>query len=361
MRALLCLFLTVTVLRGGLAQRPPPDGISFIGLTNFASFSRSARAGASVLVSPWFTSPQPWKELVVSWNAVCPPGTWLQIEARAAHNDATTPFYTLGHWTVDTNQHPRESVPGQKGALAEVKTDTLVVHRPMERVQIRLTLGGDSPGARLKFLGLCMDDPSTARPTLPPNRQAWGRVIDVPTRSQLGHPEASGWCSPTCVSMILAYWARVLGRPGLDLPVPVVAKGVDDHNWPGTGNWPFNTAFAGQFDGLRAYVTRFADVAEIEEWVTAGVPVAASVSFDLLNGKPADEGNGHLVVVTGFAENGDVVVNDPWPDPRKLNSVRKVFSRARLSRAWARSRHTVYLIYPEAHQIPRNRHSHWTD
>jgi hypothetical protein len=74
--------------------------------------------------------------------------------------------------------------------------------------------------------------------------------------------------------------------------------------------------------------------------------VVASVSFDLLNGKPKDEGNGHLVVVVGFTRTGDVVVNDPWPNPRHENSVRKTFPRKNFIRAWERSHRTVYLIRP---------------
>ena len=159
--------------------------------------------------------------------------------------------------------------------------------------------------------------------------------------------------------MILAHWAGVLRRPELDVPVPEVARAVYDRNWPGTGNWPFNTAFAGQFEGLRAYVTRLADLREIEDWVAAGVPVAASVSFDLLNGKAADLGNGHLVVVVGFTETGDMVVNDPWPDPKGVNSVRKTYPRQAFLRAWARSRHTVYLIHPQTVRPPSPRLGHW--
>ena len=337
------------------------DPIHFVGFTNFAAFDHSTTNGGSVMTSPWVRSAVVWNELIASWNADCPDQSQLQIEVRAARGDDHTPFYTMGLWAPGTETSLRQSVKGQKDAQARVKTDVLVCRQPMDQFQVRLTLRGDQARPRMKMVGVCLLD-STARPmALPANRAAWGTVIDVPQRSQLGYPGGSGWCSPTSVSMILAYWAGPLHRPELNLPVPTVARSVNDPNWPGTGNWPFNTAFAGQFDGLRAYVTRFDDLAEVEDWIAAGVPVALSVSFDLLNGKPRDQGNGHLIVVVGFTKAGDVVVNDPWPHPRKENSVRKVFPRKNVLRAWQRSRHTVYLIYPESVPVPKNRFGHWME
>lgn len=356
-----CCLWPATVLCGcGAAGAAPPPALQFIGLTNFSAFSRAHTGQATVLTSPWLAGEGRWTELVVSWNALCPKGSYLKVEARGTDGPTTTPFYTLGLWSPDPTLHPRESVPGQRDALAEVKTDTLVCRRPMERVQVRLTLGGE-PRPRLKLLGLCLLDSTAPPANPPPNRAAWGKVIAVPQRSQLDHPDGSGWCSPTCVSMILAHWANVLKRPELDVPVPEVAAAVHDRNWPGTGNWVFNTAFAGQFEGMRAYVSRLGSLTEIEDWIAAGIPVAASVSFDLLNGKARDEGTGHLIVVVGFTKTGDVVANDPWPAPKKENRVRKVFPRQNLIRAWGRSRGAVYLIHPDSVVPPPNHARHWMD
>jgi hypothetical protein len=338
---------------------PAANPVCFLGYDRFDGFSRSTNIGLVILESPWITASNDWDEWVASWNVATPNDGHLKVEARAARGDTVTPYYNLGFWSPDPTKHKRESVRGQKDQFAEVKTDILACREKMERVQVRITLGGERALPTLKFLGLCFTDATAPPLSLPPNRAAWSKVIEVPRRSQLGWPDSDGWCSPTCVSMLLAHWGQTLKRPEMDLPVPAVAKAVNDPNWNGTGNWSFNTAFAGSFTGMRAFVTRFADVREIEDWLAAGVPVAVSVSFDLLNGKPQDEGNGHLVVVVGFTETGDVVVNDPWPNPKKENSVRKVYPRENLIRAWKRSRNAVYLIYPEGHHVPQNRWRHW--
>jgi hypothetical protein len=147
---------------------------------------------------------------------------------------------------------------------------------------------------------------------------------------------------------VLAYWAEKLGRADLKQDVPAVAASVHDRNWPGTGNWAFNTAFAGRFPGMRAFVARLADIAQLEAWVAAGVPPVASVAPDLMNGLTVEASGGHLVVCVGFTAEGDVIINDPLADPASAAKVRKTISRDRFDAAWERSRRTVYLIYPEA-------------
>jgi len=48
--------------------------------------------------------------------------------------------------------------------------------------------------------------------------------------------------------------ARELTRPEMDRDVPDIANAIYDANWKGMGNWSFNTAYAGSYQGVRAYV-----------------------------------------------------------------------------------------------------------
>jgi len=207
---------------------------------------------------------------------------------------------------------------------------------------------------KLKFLGLCLTDSKAAPEELSPNRLAWGRTIEVPERSQMAYPNGNELCSPTTVSMLMTYWSRICKRPELDHDVPDIVKAVYDPNWRGTGNWPFNTAYAGSYKGMRAYVTRMSDVSEIEDWIANGIPIGLSVSYDRLRGKESG-GSGHLVVCVGFTDEGDPIINDPGTS----TNVRKVFSRKNLIRAWAYSKNTAYLIYPESAEVPKDRFGHW--
>src|SRR5690348_341473 len=60
-------------------------GNQFIGLNRFAGFEKSKGSKPSevVLTSPVIVSRINWEELVASWNADVPDGTYLKLEARA--------------------------------------------------------------------------------------------------------------------------------------------------------------------------------------------------------------------------------------------------------------------------------------
>ena len=332
-------------------------GGQFIGLKDLRDFIVNAgvTAGEKVFTSREFVARIPWDELIVSWNADMPKDSYLRVEARAMYPDRATKFYVMSLWSSDPAKYPRESVKRQKDADGNVDTDTLTLNRLAERFQIRLTMGGDAPELpKLRFLGAHLLD-NTAKPApLAPNRRAWGKTLSVPELSQMAYEGGEVWCSPTIVSMMLAFWAGKLHRPDLARDVPEVAKGVHDRVWGGTGNWVLNTAYAGSFPGMRAYVTRMSDVAELEDWVAHGMPVGLSLCYNRLRGKSRTP-SGHLVVCAGFTKDGDPVINDPGTS----KNVRKVFSRANLIDAWEYSKNAAYIILPEKAAPPNDRFGHW--
>jgi hypothetical protein len=357
-------FLLPLILFSGCRTAPlsTTTGFShFVGLDNFSAFTRSQNErGETILLSPEIKSGIPWNELIVSWNAEAPVGTFLKVEASAISAGQATKFYELGNWSADNKAFPRSSVRNQKDDDGTVRTDTLTLTHSADAAQIRVTLGGVQ-GARstLKFLGASFSDTKIPTATLPPNHAAWGKVVSTPERSQHGYPGGSGWCSPTSLSMDLARWSQVLNRPEMNLTVPQVATNVYDASYEGTGNWVFNTAFAGSFSGMRSYVTRFDDLAEVENWIAAGIPVILSARWDWLRpGRPVDA-EGHLIVCIGFTENGDVIINDPAAHLDRGQTVRQIYKRQDVLRSWSSSHHTVYLVYPTTARLPKNRYGQW--
>ena len=338
-------------------------GRAFYGFSDWSGFERKAgdQPNTTVLTSPVFAIDLPANEVIASWNVDAPTGTGVKVEVCAYQNEHATKFYTLGLWSKDGETFPRVSVEGQKDADGDVNTDTLILNKPATRLQLRVTLEGKE-GAQLptlKFLGVSLADTHAALTPLETNHAVWGKEITVPGKTQLGYPGGSGWCSPTSTSMTLAFWAKSLHRPELDIPVPDTAHAIYDKVYGGTGNWPFNTAYAGAFPGIRAYVTRFSDIRELEDWVAIGIPPIVSVSYDLLKGKPHDNDPGHLMVCDGFTKEGDIVLNDPAHHPEKGEACRRVFSRANFLRGWNRSKYLVYLIYPEGAKLPADPYGHW--
>ena len=351
-RLLVGLILSLPVLLSAA-----PSGTRLLGWTDFRTFTRHTNAAGEIeWLSPKAKCP-PANEFIPSWNAELATNGWLRVELRAFHGSQPTRFYNLGHWSRDAALHPRESIKGQKDADGDVDTDTLQLNAPADAVQCKLTLHPAAQPAKIKLLTLAATDTrATPRPR-PPLRSAWGRPpLPVPQRSQCAYPEGiSKWCSPTTTSMLLAFWSEKLNRPELDFAVPDAARAIHDTTWNGTGNWAFNMAFAGAQPGLRACVSRFNDVRELEEWIASGLPVGISLCSNRLRGTE-NSPSGHLVVCVGFTADGSVILNDPG----SLRETQKTSSRDRFVHAWAYSRNTVYLIFPADTRLPRDPLGHWT-
>lgn len=288
-----------------------------------------------------------WNELIVSWNADLEATGKVTVEAMVQGGDR---WYVLGIWTnVKTT---RKSVNAQKFEAGEVSTDTLIVPATEAKVNLRIT----GEGAALKLVTLAFANRQASSAVAEKSDVALGKILEPPRRAQMSYPNGKVICSATSTSMLLGYWAQELSVPSLDVDVPAVCEGVFDPEWPGTGNWPFNTAFAGAQPGMRGYVARLWNIEQLQQWIDRGIPVACSVSNQLLQGNPKGKNDGHIVVLVGFTPEGDPVFNDPG-----RNVVRMTYKRSDFDAAWASSGRTCYLVYPKLYAPPENRDRCWLD
>jgi hypothetical protein len=138
-----------------------------------------------------------------------------------------------------------------------------------------------------------------------------------------------------------------------------------DYLYAGTGNWPFNAAYAAHF-GLNAEIVQLPSMAYLEALVAHDIPVITSQAFDQGQVTGANYSTaGHLWAVVGFTKAGSVVVNDP-ANPSD-NTVRHVFSRRQFENVWLRTYWkradgstgygtggVAYVIWPRGMQLPPN-------
>lgn len=327
----------------------PPARAQVACASTKAWWETTAAPGEPELIEPgrWrWTGPvveTPFHEAVPSWEAETPPGTWIEVELRARSGVDWGPWRDLGRWHSARAAVPRASARRQP----EVAVDTLIPRRPADALQARVTMAANEAGERptLRSLAVAFSSETDEAGTAPSPGLA--SDLAVPARSQMVFPNGGPvWCSPTSLSMVMAYW-------GIDLPVPDVVDGVWDHG-PGIGgNWPFNAAFAAS-RGLHGKVARLASLAEVEPWTAAGVPVIASIRFgagELANAPILTALGGHLLVVRGFTADGDVLVNDPAAATDA--GVPRRYDRRQIERVWLNgSNGLVYLIYPPGWPVP---------
>jgi hypothetical protein len=360
---------------------PVSGGITLAATGTTTTVYHDSHYGDLSAVTGTWTSPiyDPglgFTELVSSWNADTPSGTWIQIELRGVTDKGTaTKWYVMGRWAYGDDTIFRTSVGGQGDADGYVSIDTFFAKdHPLVRYQLRATLyraSSATASPRLRRIGAVASDAPNEKPSIPTALGgAEGIVLKVPQFSQEIHagqyPQYDGggeaWCSPTSTSMVLAFWHALPPAtewswvdPAYDDPwVDNTARQVFDYHYDGAGNWPFNTAYAGS-RGVDGFITRLRSLTEAEQFIKAGIPLVASLSFKKGDLPGAGYGtNGHLMVIVGFDQAGDVVVNDPASHLIASNDqVRTTYDRAAFENAWVpHSGGLVYVIHPAGMPLP---------
>ncbi|UCD29491.1 MAG: C39 family peptidase [Planctomycetota bacterium] len=257
----------------------------------------------------------PFNEMVPSYNIDVPADTGFIVELRVGRQkeDFWTPFYSLGSWgTV-----PQVNSKTLKDENGLVDVDYFRSRQLFDRIQYRVHLctTDSNRSPVLRRFGLAyshtLNDESLARsyrkPTAPIPRQKWARRIPVPFRSQKLEDEKirASACSPTSLAMVLEY-------RGIDLSTALVAKRVYDPEYKIYGNWARAVQGAYLF-GVPGYLARFSDWNEVKQHISNDTPIIASIKVapGELRGAPYKSSDGHIFVITGFSEDGDLLVNDP--------------------------------------------------
>ncbi len=255
---------------------------------------------------------------VLSWNTFAEKGT---LEFRLlSQRSGLTPWLPYAQWSPGKRSSFSASQDGVR-----VEVDVIRSAQRFDSVEVR------APG--VFFDTVWFATPCDSEPSLPYATTA--RILDVPPLSQYGGHGERGWCSAASLAMLNAYH-------GLQHSVEETAAAVFDEAYGGTGNWAFNAAFSGSL-GLRAAVTYLRNLDRAQRLIEAGIPIALSYRWKSgeLAGAPVEHSDGHLVVLCGFTESGDCVVNDPAHQP-----VRTVYPRAELERLWQRGGGVAYVVAP---------------
>ncbi|MFL6073346.1 MAG: C39 family peptidase [Mycobacteriales bacterium] len=327
--------------------------------------------------SPRYATPFAFTELVSSWTADTPAGSWVQVEMHGrGDTGADSAWYVMGRWAWGDGDIHRTSVNGQSDALGSISTDTWFAARghALGDYQLRVTLYRlpGTTGPTVRSVGAVASAlPSDKSVTTSPLGGAEGIELAVPRYSQDIHtgqyPQYDGggeaWCSPTSTEMITEFWGARPTSSQLswvdpsyaDPTVDFAARGAYDYAYNGTGNWPFNIGYAAGY-GLEGQVVQLRSLNEAEQFIKAGIPLALSVSFKSseLDGAGYST-SGHLMVLVGFTASGDAIVNDP-ASPSD-SAVRHVYKRGQLENVWVpttRSGGVAYVIHAAGTALPPN-------
>lgn len=320
---------TAKVKAAGLKRLPFSEGL----------FETASANGS--LETADLESPAPFDDLVASVSALVPEGGEVELSARVRFESAWSDWYALGVKRADGFYSPGEV----SDAGGKVDVDTLKLAKPATAFRLRLRFKAGRKPVRLVQAAVAVSDGEAPGAPPPFLGRAAVRDLGVPPRSQGEAQERykHDICSPTSLSMVLDFWGR-------KTELEALAEEVRDKRSQLFGNWPANVAAAGD-RGVPGYVARLESLNDVEREIAAGRPVICSVTAKEgeLPQAPYKKTSGHLLVVGGFTETGDVVAYDPAGKPRE--QVRRVYPRAAFHQVWrARKRGLAYVLGPD---LPR--------
>jgi hypothetical protein len=310
--------------------------------------------------------------LIPSWSITTPGGTWARIDVRVRSGATIGSWDTVARWAGSTSRVKRSSYSAQTDDLARLSTDTVIANagQSFDQYQVRVLLyrpTGSSSTPTLHAANAAAATYTSRSAATSATTMTATVDLPVPRSSQMIHrghfPQWGGggeaWCSPTSTSMVMRYFSKGPKRSaysswskGADSFVDHAARHTYDHQYKGTGNWPFNTAYAAGYS-LDTFVTRLGSLQDAEAYIRAGIPLVASVAFGRgeLTGSPISSTPGHLMVIRGFTASGQVIANDPAGSQN--SNVRRVYSRAQFEKAWLNgSGGVVYVIRPTSVPLP---------
>ena len=146
-----------------------------------------------------------FREIVLSWNADCPQGSWIVLEARASRKSGWTEWFNMGVWAADDFVVKRTHLAKQNTPEGRVNTDTLVLKDDCSEAQVRISLCSLSsamiPAVRRLF---CDFTPAKPAADADPPSGAPEAVLNVPEISQLSYPPRGGVWSRNTPARIAA-------------------------------------------------------------------------------------------------------------------------------------------------------------
>lgn len=305
-------------------------------------------AGESGEIRP----PIPFNEALLSWNLTPPPGGGYRVELRVGRvsDDSWSPWLEVGRQAGTGGEAPPQPEGAASFEGGRIDVDYFVSDLRYDRIAYRIgaTGGGEEGALRVDRVTVCVSDrtglPDCERqderdlPSI--RRDAWQRRLPVPFRSQkVEAPELRPRiCSPTSVAMVLAY-------RGVEAPTAEVAAAIYDPDHEIYGNWPRAVQTAWTY-GVPGFLRRFSGWYDVRRSIADGQPLIISIraAEGELTGAPYPKTAGHLMVLTGFDEAGDVRVNDPAaPDEARG---RVVYRRDEIETVWLRHGGTAYVLLP---------------
>lgn len=267
-------------------------------------------------------------ELLPSWNVTVPDNSGVRwdVRVRDAKTGQWSPWLYIGYWGRVTQDRRTTEFAG-----GEVEIDVLRLKSPADAFEVRSTgMSFDLPTPKLptvRKVQAVYSRPLTENAIATPTTKPAAVDLALPFRPQGIEDKciSGSICSPTSVSMVLE-WI------GINRPTQENALAIWDDDYSLFGNWNRAVQYAATL-GLESQLERFTTMDQVRARLAEGQPIIASINFEpgTFPSNVMNSTDGHLIVIRGFNEQGDLIVNDPASKDRG-NGI--IYKADELANAW---------------------------
>ncbi len=288
-------------------------------------------------------------EILLSWNMMVEPGGGVFVELSVSPDSLKWydfHYQVWGDMNPDTLDLPE--LPARIENVGYVDEDIIRLKQPMNYYRYALYMYPGEPAGNISFRRAVVCYTKTEA-SMREYRKFTGDFPDiqpvklsVPYKSQQWLPDSiSGrTCSPTSVTMVLNH--HLLDYDHLEVSDELYDRYNDIY-----GNWLYNVQGAYMLGMKRTWVGRHNSFNELVPEILDGKPVAISIAVrgdQALTGAPYEKTSGHLIVVRGFDEAGNVLVNDPAASNQDDGIV--TYDINELTDVWVGHEGVAYHLWP---------------
>ncbi len=311
----------------------------------------------SFLMLPIVELPFSFEECVPSWAIKCPEDASYAVFIRIGGEYGLSDWLLAGEWNCELTSSKIRSLvlngnlnetlsASQKNSYAEIRADYLIASVDSDKIQLLFVfLPSDRCAGDFEIASISAAA-STHRGDL--RLRLYDRSLNViphnlsiPFRSQAWEDKsiAGEVCSVVSTAMIMDYY-------GVDEKTSNLAKSAYDKRHNMYGMWWKAIASASTY-GFDGYVRYFRSWEDVQKFTSNGMPIAACILFD--EGELANAATiaseGHVLVISGFSELGDVYCADGAFRDQESGLV--LYDRHEMEKAWFINGGGIgYVIFP---------------
>jgi hypothetical protein len=293
-----------------------------------------------------------FSELWLSWNVDCPIDAGFSVELRvaaakgdwspwlhvASSGQVAVPFARMGDFGINGEQPVFDAVAMREFDGGKIDVDHFVSNQSWDRLQysVRARTKADSAEVRVRRVVLCASRRSASvdAQTPMPIRTDAQRRLDVPTfHDEQIQSDWREWMSLTSsVAMAAKYRGQAVAASMIDGLKAMRVDPVHDLSPAAIVDLAYRA-------GAPGFVERVGSWSEVENAIARRQPLVIRVEQDDSARRTVT-----WLVLCGFDERGNVLVNDPLAPETAL--VQPVIAREELRRTWLAQGGTALVFLP---------------